>query len=142
MRVYWFVVRPKTTGVKCVLTRGEEVLLVRHEYGRRDVWDLPGGGVKRGESGAEAARREVREEVGCDVVGWRHVGTFHLQVDRKDNKIHGFAAAATGADVAVDGIEIAEARWFESGRLPSPRAPWVSAFAAKAVSVLTEPGGQ
>ena len=31
-------------GVKCVLTDGYRVLLVRHTYGSR-LWDLPGGAV-------------------------------------------------------------------------------------------------
>ena len=39
LEVYWWVVRPTKRGVVCVLTRGEEVLLVRHTYGRRWEWD-------------------------------------------------------------------------------------------------------
>ena len=33
LTIWWFVRRPPTAGVKCLLTSGSEVLLVRHTYG-------------------------------------------------------------------------------------------------------------
>jgi len=41
------------------------VLLVKPTY--KEGWDLPGGYVEQGESPREAARREVREELGLDI---------------------------------------------------------------------------
>src|SRR3712207_8104462 len=59
------VARPSVRGVKCVLRAGDgRVLLVRHHYGDRSAWELPGGGAKRGESAADAAAREALEELG------------------------------------------------------------------------------
>jgi 8-oxo-dGTP pyrophosphatase MutT (NUDIX family) len=55
--------RPMGLGVKIMLVRDEEVLLVQHTY--RSGWFIPGGGVKRGESIEEAARREAWEELGA-----------------------------------------------------------------------------
>src|SRR5581483_8587882 len=42
------------------------VLLVRPTY--KPYWEIPGGEVEPGESPRDAARREVREELGCDVL--------------------------------------------------------------------------
>ena len=66
LRAYWWVRRPITLGVKGVLLDGDgRVLLVRHTY--QPGWHLPGGGVKKWESLAEAAVREVWEETGHQV---------------------------------------------------------------------------
>jgi len=54
---WWFVRRPHTHGVKLVIRDGDEVLFVRHSYGRRREWELPGGGVKAREGAPAAARR-------------------------------------------------------------------------------------
>ena len=55
--------RPMTLGVRiAVLNNKDEVLLVRHTY--VEGWYLPGGGVERGETLEQAARKEVLEETG------------------------------------------------------------------------------
>ena len=56
--------RPHTAGVKVVLRRGDDVLLVRHTYGRRSEWDLPGGFLNEDEDPQDAALREIGEELG------------------------------------------------------------------------------
>src|SRR5947209_835243 len=61
--LWWRVARPVTVGVGVLLLDGERVLLVRHTY--RSGWFLPGGGVGRGESLEQAARREADEEAGA-----------------------------------------------------------------------------
>lgn len=65
MRIYWAVVRPRTHGAVVAVWHGGEVLLVRNSYTHRH-W-LPGGYVQRGETGREAARRELAEELGLRV---------------------------------------------------------------------------
>jgi len=45
--------------VKCLLTdESGRALFVRHHYGDRRVWEIPGGGAHRDEPLAETAARE------------------------------------------------------------------------------------
>ena len=57
----WLFGRKRQAAVVAVWSRGE-LLVVLHSY--RPGLALPGGGVRRRESFAEAACRELREEVG------------------------------------------------------------------------------
>src|SRR3954464_12161141 len=76
MRAGALAARARPGGVKCVLRDGEgRVVWVRHTYGDRAAWELPGGAARRGEDAIQAARREAREELGADVDGWRDIGT-------------------------------------------------------------------
>ena len=65
MRVYWAVRRPPTHGSLVAIWVNERILLVRNSYVR--YFSLPGGYVKSGESGKDAAIRELREEIGLSV---------------------------------------------------------------------------
>jgi 8-oxo-dGTP diphosphatase len=66
MRVYWRVLHPTTHGALVAVWHLEQILLVRNSYVRYHT--LPGGYLRRGESGEIAARRELFEEVGLDVL--------------------------------------------------------------------------
>ncbi|MBU8899368.1 NUDIX hydrolase [Corallococcus sp. H22C18031201] len=61
-RVYWRVRHPQTHGVFVGIWCGERVLLLQNSYKRQ--LSMPGGGLHRGESPAEAGARELQEEVG------------------------------------------------------------------------------
>jgi 8-oxo-dGTP diphosphatase len=50
-----------------VLLRGAEILLMRHRWLGLSYWVLPGGAVKDGETVADCARREMREETGLEM---------------------------------------------------------------------------
>jgi ADP-ribose pyrophosphatase YjhB (NUDIX family) len=55
-------------GVGAVVVRDGRALIVRRAHEpRKGEWSLPGGLVDLGESLADAAHREVREETGLDV---------------------------------------------------------------------------
>jgi ADP-ribose pyrophosphatase YjhB (NUDIX family) len=117
LRIYWLLARPRVSGVKCVITAGPEVLLVRHTYGSRR-WNLPGGAVKRGESPRDAAAREMAEELGIASVPWSALGTVRVQQHGRRDTLHCFAAELDDHRLTIDQVEIAAARWFPRDELP------------------------
>ena len=84
-RVYYFIVRPVTLGVRILLIDEGQVILVKHSY--QDAWFLPGGGVKRGESLDQAIRRESAEECGATLHEVQFIGTFANFVEYKSDHV-------------------------------------------------------
>jgi mutator protein MutT len=121
LQLYWFLVRPKTFGVQCVIQQGDAILLVRNTYGRKQ-WTFPGGSIARGETAEDAIRREVREEVGLRVQHLQRLGTFAATIDYKRDHVAVFTGVAPDRQVTLDPAEILEARWFQAQDLP-PLAP-------------------
>ncbi|MEW5871822.1 MAG: NUDIX domain-containing protein [Chloroflexota bacterium] len=74
-RVYWRVAHPITVGVRILLVKDQQVLLVKHTY-QPPYWFLIGGGVKRKETLEAAARREAREEAGAKLGELRLLGVY------------------------------------------------------------------
>ncbi len=117
LRVYWFIARPKVVGVKCVVAHDDHVLLVRHTYGRRH-WDLPGGTVRRRELPIQAARREMREELGRRIEDWQDLGVLYVTTNHHRDNLHMFEAQLADPELDIDLTELAEASWFRRDDLP------------------------
>jgi len=131
LRVYWFVARPRVVGVKCVVVNDDQVLLVRHTYGRRS-WDIPGGTVRRGEVPIDAARREMREELGRQIDEWQELGVLYLTTNHHRDNLHMFQARIADRQINIDLTELAEARWFRRDELPPDVGNFVGKILARA----------
>ncbi len=135
MRTYWFVFRPRIVGVKCVLIHGDDVLLVRHTYGKR-AWDLPGGTVRRREVPRDAARREMNEELGRRIEDWTSLGELFVNTNHHDDNLHLFQARIADRELDLNLTELSEAAWFSPHALPADLARYVRPI-LKRVSVRT-----
>jgi ADP-ribose pyrophosphatase YjhB (NUDIX family) len=97
---------------------GGQVLLLRHSYGPA-VWALPGGGLKRGENPADAAKREVLEEVGIELGRVHAIGKIEEVISGAPHVAHVFAAVSD-RHPRPDEREVVEARFFPPHSLPEP----------------------
>src|SRR3989344_1629547 len=88
-KLYWFIFRPETKGVKAVIEHGGKILLVRLGYAHKK-WTLPGGKVDRGESFERAVVREVQEEVGINSDEVFFIGEYFNQREFKKDIVKCF----------------------------------------------------
>ncbi|HEX8084511.1 MAG TPA: NUDIX hydrolase [Solirubrobacteraceae bacterium] len=122
------VVGPTSHGVKCLVRDSEgRVLFVRHQYGSRAHWELPGGGIRRGESPAAAAAREGWEELGVSAVSWAEAGRAAGRWYGHEHVLTIFAAEGWHGPLRLDPVEIAVAQWFPLSDPPSPLGPTTAA---------------
>lgn len=108
-----------------------QVALVARRSARGELqWTLPKGTQEVGESIAETALREVREETGLEVVLLTELDTIDYwfvwtpEQTRYHKFVHYFLMRAVGGDLALHDREMEEARWF-----PMEEAPAAMAFA-------------
>jgi ADP-ribose pyrophosphatase YjhB (NUDIX family) len=100
------------------------LLLVRHT-GSPDRWGMPGGAVEIGESPAQAAVREVREEIGVqigglrllDVLGGADYEVTYSNGDQVAYVTAVYEAAIVDGTPAEDQEEICELDWFTPAQL-------------------------
>jgi 8-oxo-dGTP pyrophosphatase MutT (NUDIX family) len=115
--IYWAIWRPVTLGVNVLMVRDDQVLLVRPAY--KNGWTLPGGGLQRGETLAQAARREVREEVGFTLHELHLFGMYtNLTATNSDHIAVFVSPAFTPPAARHHSFEIADYRFFPFNDLP------------------------
>jgi len=94
------------------------VLLLRHRASSRwgDAWVTPGGRLAEGETTVDGLRREVREEVGLDLVDPQLRRIFNETLTDGARVRHGyfaqFVARATSESIER-GLDVREADWFD-----------------------------
>ena len=101
-----------------IIQEGRVLLTQRSDF---PVWCLPGGAVDDGESIAQAAVREAREETGLEVALTRLVGTYSLPrwLDGGAHEVL-FAARPVGGRLQKETRETVDARFFGPEELPEP----------------------
>ena len=110
------VFKPDLAGVSVVLFDGEgRIMLARHTYGP-EGWALLSGGLKRGEDPEAGLRREVREELGCELTALEVLETFEERVSGAPHTAHVYSARLAG-EAVPDNREIAHLRWFRREEL-------------------------
>lgn len=116
-RLYWRIFKPKTFGVKVLVLHPQNPLiglLVRHAYGNRQLWNIPGGGYDPSkESAANAAVREVNEELGINLDDVVLVGEYQTTGEGKRDTVGLYVGTMLPTNTLQMSAEIAEFEWQE-----------------------------
>jgi mutator protein MutT len=127
------MVRVPSVGAVVREESGRILVVRRARPPSRGLWSIPGGRVEPGETLAEAARREVREETGLDVDVQEILG--HVDIPHGDivYDVVDFAATVSGnVPPLAAGDDADEARWVTAAELSSlPTTPQLVATLAR-----------
>lgn len=103
-------------AVNVAVINDEKILLTKRED--FEVWCLPSGGVEEGESVAEAAIRETKEETGVDVELTRLVGVYSRLGGLPDVHAVLFEARPIAGELRLQPGETIEVKYFAFDELP------------------------
>jgi 8-oxo-dGTP diphosphatase len=104
-------------AVGAVVFKDERVLLIkRGQPPAQDLWAIPGGGVKIGETLQEAAEREILEETGIQIRAAKPIYTFDvIERDAAGKVRFHYVIVDLAADYVMGkpspGDDAVEARW-------------------------------
>lgn len=100
-----------------VMQDGKILLTKREDF---ETWCLPSGGVEEGESPAQAALRETKEETGLDVELTRLVGVYSRIGSWSSGYTLLFAAQPVSGELRCQEGETIAVEWFAFDEIPSP----------------------
>ena len=122
---YFLLRRPMTLGVRAIVLDEERnsVFLVRHTY--VPGWQLPGGGVDRGETFGQALEKELREEGNIILTGKAELFALYqnAHASRRDHVALYICRNFKQTEPKVGDREIAEAGFFPLDNLPDGTTP-------------------
>ncbi len=104
-------------AVIAVISKGDEILLVKSKTVKRDCYVLISGFVELGENFEECLRREVREETGLKIKNIRYFASQAWPYPR--NIMVGFFAEYDSGELKFQEEEIESGGWFRYDALPA-----------------------
>jgi 8-oxo-dGTP pyrophosphatase MutT (NUDIX family) len=119
MFIYFRAVTSRRTRI-IVENEKNEVLLVRSWFGHQR-WNLPGGGVARGEDPLDAAKRELLEETGIKDVELKFLGEKWIGNITKYKGMLYKAKVKKSHPIVPSKhrhLEVIDTKWFKTEELP------------------------
>ena len=105
-------------AVNVAVIHNNKILLTQRED--FETWILPSGGVEEGESIAQAAIRETKEETGLDIELTSLVGIYSRLGNMSPVHAVLFVAKPIGGGIKCQEGETIAVEWFSFDQIPSP----------------------
>lgn len=117
-----------------VMDEGRVLLTKREDF---EVWCVPGGHAEPGESLADTARRETREETGLEVELARMVGIYTRIMGGQSIHVVTFAARPVGGALQQQVDEVIDIGYFAPDALPDDMFWWHRQSVSDAVTGIS-----
>ncbi|MFC1617799.1 NUDIX domain-containing protein [Patescibacteria group bacterium] len=116
-------------AVKAVIQNDNKFLTIKQNINGQIFWDLPGGKVDYGETPFDTLRREVKEEVGLDIVIEKPLGLwwFFREKDKAQVVCTTFMCRAENEEIDLENNpteeEIVDCKWLTPAEFLSDKYP-------------------
>lgn len=119
-RMMWLLLKPISMGVRLLMIRDDQVLLVKHVY--EPYWYIPGGAVEHNETLENAVRREAQEEAGATLHDLQLFGVYtNYEHGKSDHVIVFISQDFDLTCISDDEIEFCQ--FFPLDTLPEDMSP-------------------
>ena len=121
----------KTVSIKAVIRKDGKILMVKNTH---DVYDLPGGRMRCGESIHDTLAREVREEIGRELASVADAPALAFSWEYKEGKSHGIVIAydveTKDVSLSSNDADITGFEWIEPKSIADLHMPaqWKEAY--------------
>ena len=110
--------------VAAVIRHEGRIFATQRGYGEwKDWWEFPGGKIEPGESAEEALRREIREELGCEIAVGELLTTIEYDYPTFHLSMECYWCTLVNSEPHL--LEHEDARWLLPADLPNLR--WLPA---------------
>ena len=110
--------------VAAVIRHDGRIFATQRGYGEwKDWWEFPGGKIEPGESAEEALRREIREELGCEIAAGELLTTIEYDYPTFHLSMACYWCTLVNSEPHL--LEHEDARWLLPADLPTLR--WLPA---------------
>ncbi|MBU1039239.1 NUDIX hydrolase [Patescibacteria group bacterium] len=116
-KVYCFIFRPKSLGVKIIVENNGKLLMTKLGYAHKK-WVFPGGAVNKKENAEQTAVRELEEETGIKTNKLIEIGEYTSERNYKKNIVKCFYLLADSSFVKIDNFEVIDSGWYNPQELP------------------------
>jgi ADP-ribose pyrophosphatase len=120
---YYVIRLPDYVLIYAEMADGTVPMLRQYKHGpRRVCLTFPGGAIEADESPLDAARRELREELGCEARDWHSLGAFVTNANQGCNSAHLFRAVGCTqvAEPCSGDLEETVVAYFDRSALLAP----------------------